>query len=230
MVCQNCGAELKEGAKFCSACGAPVQPAQSSQAGNEEYTTLGSDQSYTQSSAQSNAQGSPQGDAQGSPQGSTQNYTQYNTQNNYTQSNAQGSAVTYSPDGTMWAEGIAVSPKSWIAALLLEIFLGAFGIHRFYVGKIGTGILWLITLGWVGIGWLVDLIMIACGSFKDKQGRYLKTESWKQTHLLMNEMQQSEARSTGDAADELMKWKQLLDEGVITQEQFDAKRDELLNR
>jgi len=66
-----------------------------------------------------------------------------------------------------------ISPKSRLAALLLCFFFGAFGIHRFYVGKIGTGILWLLTLGIVGIGALVDFIMIIAGSFKDKQGRKL---------------------------------------------------------
>lgn len=67
-----------------------------------------------------------------------------------------------------------ISSKSRLAALLLDIFLGALGIHRFYTGKIGTGILWLLTCGLCGIGCLVDLIMIACGDFKDKEGRVIK--------------------------------------------------------
>lgn len=69
-----------------------------------------------------------------------------------------------------------VSSKSWIAALLLCIFLGGIGIHRFYVGKVGTGILYLLTGGLCGIGVLVDLIQIACGNFKDNMGLLIKNK------------------------------------------------------
>lgn len=63
--------------------------------------------------------------------------------------------------------------KNWLTALLLCIFLGEFGAHRFYVGKIGTGVLMLLTLGGLGIWLLIDLIMIITGSFKDKSGTKL---------------------------------------------------------
>lgn len=64
----------------------------------------------------------------------------------------------------------AVSEKSMVPAALLCFFLGALGIHRFYVGKIGTGILMILTLGGLGIWALIDLVMIIVGSFKDKNG------------------------------------------------------------
>ena len=67
-----------------------------------------------------------------------------------------------------------VSPKSRTAALIICLFLGWLGIHRFYVGKIGTGILYLFTGGIFGFGWLIDLILIIIGSFKDQQGLPLK--------------------------------------------------------
>lgn len=74
------------------------------------------------------------------------------------------------------ASGQPVSPKSRAAAAVLAWFLGILGIHRFYVGKVGTGILMLVTLGGLGIWVLVDFIWILTGTFKDVEGRVL--ESW----------------------------------------------------
>jgi TM2 domain-containing membrane protein YozV len=74
----------------------------------------------------------------------------------------------------MTAVNTATGQKSWIVALLLCFFLGVLGVHRFYVGKVGTGILQIVTLGgFFGIWVLVDFIMIAIGKFSDKQGQPL---------------------------------------------------------
>lgn len=66
-----------------------------------------------------------------------------------------------------------VSDKKILPAFLLCFFLGCLGVHRFYVGKIGTGILQIVTFGGLGIWWLVDFIMIIVGAFTDKAGRKL---------------------------------------------------------
>ena len=65
------------------------------------------------------------------------------------------------------------SEKDWLTTLLLSIFVGGLGIHLFYVGKIGTGLLCLFTAGCFGIGALVDLILIVCGKFTDEEGKLI---------------------------------------------------------
>jgi TM2 domain-containing membrane protein YozV len=63
------------------------------------------------------------------------------------------------------------SEKSRGVALALAAVLGPFGAHRFYVGKTGTGLLMLCTLGGAGLWYLYDLIVVAGGSFRDAKGR-----------------------------------------------------------
>lgn len=68
-----------------------------------------------------------------------------------------------------------LSEKGFVPTLLLCFFLGMFGVHRFYAGKIGTGILQLVTLGGLGIWAMIDFVIIACGNFKDKRGLLIKS-------------------------------------------------------
>jgi len=67
-----------------------------------------------------------------------------------------------------------LSEKGFVPTILLCFFLGALGVHRFYVGKVGTGILQLITLGGLGIWVLIDFIIIVTGSFQDSEGLPIK--------------------------------------------------------
>lgn len=67
------------------------------------------------------------------------------------------------------------SDKEWLVTLLLSLFLGTVGVHRFYVGKIGTGILQVLTLGGCGVWTLIDIIMIVTGNFKDKDGNVIQS-------------------------------------------------------
>lgn len=93
---------------------------------------------------------------------------QNNNQGQYNQ-NQQGPTINVNVSNQP-----VISNKSRLVAFLLCFFFGYIGVHRFYAGKIGTGILWIFTGGCFGIGFLVDLIMILCGTFRDIYGAYIK--------------------------------------------------------
>lgn len=65
------------------------------------------------------------------------------------------------------------SPKRRLVALLLNMFFGIFGVHRFYVGKVGTGVLQFFTFGGLLIWTCIDFIIILCGTFKDIDNKRL---------------------------------------------------------
>ena len=84
-----------------------------------------------------------------------------------------GDSIIVDANGEHWnakqVPGV-FSKRDWLIALLLSVLVGAFGADRFYLGKIGTGILKLITFGGLGIWVIIDIILIAIRKLDDKEG------------------------------------------------------------
>jgi hypothetical protein len=83
------------------------------------------------------------------------------------------------------------SCKSKTVAVWLAVFFGYFGLHRFYVGKVKSGLLWLFTFGLFGIGWIVDVFSIAFGKFTDKYGLLLNTEKGSSVDKIVNSQREN---------------------------------------
>lgn len=111
-----------------------------------------------------------------------------------------------------------LSDKEFLPTLLLCLFVGILGVHRFYVGKIGTGVAMIFTLGGLGIWVLVDFILICIGSFRDIEGRVVKYQ-----RVIVN----GQANNYG-IAEELEKFAELREKGIISEEEFNKKKEELL--
>lgn len=91
---------------------------------------------------------------------------------------APAAAAAYAPPAPQAQVAAAPTPaaegdKSFIATWLFAYFLGMLGVDRFYLGKIGTGVVKLLTLGGVGIWWIIDIILVLAGAQRDRAGQRL---------------------------------------------------------
>jgi TM2 domain-containing membrane protein YozV len=84
-----------------------------------------------------------------------------------------GAVQTVTPSAGMALTQYSATDKRILPAFLMCFFLGFLGIHRFYVGKIGTGVAMLLTGGGLFVWQLIDLIILATGSFTDEKGNKL---------------------------------------------------------
>ena len=162
MVCPNCHANV-DGCKYCPHCGYQlIQPQQQGEhVPPDFYNQYRQNQQATQNQPPEN------GPAYGQAPPNQYPPNQQAYYNGWQQPPA-GSTNVYVENNTY--PPYVASCKTRLLALLLCVFLGVCGVHRFYVGKIGTGLLWLFTGGLFGIGYVVDIILIAAGSYKDRYG------------------------------------------------------------
>lgn len=154
MKCAGCGAELQSGVRFCPYCG-KEQPKQESESSGEQHIHIHThyDQQPYQAAPQVNVNYNQP------PQG------QYVQPVQYVQPMQPVQYVQPVPQ---------TSPKNRLTALLLDLFLGGLGVHRFYMGHTGLGVLYLLTFGLCGIGCFVDLMILLLGTPKDGFGREIK--------------------------------------------------------
>lgn len=161
MKCPNCGAEVN--GSFCSFCGTEM-PKQPVNIINNYYGTV---QNYQNT-------GSNSGAASVCCPNCGSSKISFNRESTGARGYHKTVGVCKSC-GNTWVTANdlyipTTSSKNKTVAMVLCIFLGYLGCHYFYVGKAGMGVLYLLTMGLFGIGWIVDIIRIAGGSFKDVNG------------------------------------------------------------
>ena len=160
MECKHCGAEVGIEYRLCPYCKSEIEYPNPNR--NQPIII----QNIIQSPADS--------------QNYNQNYNQaYNQNQNYNYNQGYQPQQNYNPQQPVYMNNIIpqqdnslaqISPKSKVVTLLLAIFLGLFGIHRFYAGKYISGLVYMFSYGIGYVGWIFDIIMIATGKFKDKDG------------------------------------------------------------
>lgn len=124
------------------------------------------------------------------------------------------------------------SDKNKDTALLLCIFGGMIGMHQFYVGKWGKGFVYMFTGGFLCVGWILDIFKILLGSFTDNVGAPLRATKGKNNSpaevKIVNEEVVHKTINQEDNITQIERLAKLRDQGIITQSEFEMKKQELL--
>lgn len=164
--CSNCGTKFDAPSKNCPECGATYYSKSCPECGyNPERKKQ--QEELARARAEAAAASIRQREMEAQLRSPFDDLYQGSQQYQSASSGAPYQNTTAAPDGN-------ISPKSKVTALLLCLFLGYFGVHYFYVGRVLMGLVYLFTFGLFGFGWLIDLALIAAGIFRDSHGRCLK--------------------------------------------------------
>ena len=119
--------------------------------------------------------------------------------------------------------------KSTSTAYLLWLFLGFFGAHKFYLDKAGLGILYLLTFGVFGIGWLLDLFTLGgqVANYNAWFGRQFGNSNLNTNHIVVN-VPENIKNNVHDVSEQLHKLHDLKVKGILTVDEFNAQKTKLL--
>jgi TM2 domain-containing membrane protein YozV len=176
MYCAKCGTQLENMAQFCPACGTPVRKPEAASklfcsSCGKELIGGGVFCPSCGAAVRPAAAAAPPPSAYAPPPAAPAREVNINI--NQGQPAAPPPPVYAAPAAPV----MGPSPKSRTVVTILAWFLGSLGVHRFYLGKVGTGIAMLFTVGGLGIWQLIDFIMAVAGKMKDKQGRVISNWS-----------------------------------------------------
>lgn len=121
--------------------------------------------------------------------------------------------------------------KSKTTAYLLWFFLGFLGGHKFYLGKIGTGILYILTLGFFGIGWFFDLFTL--GGQVDRANALLGRQYGSSNHngntnnIVVNVPSQN-ANNIPSVYEQLKRLHELKEQGILSEQEYNSQKIKVL--
>lgn len=126
----------------------------------------------------------------------------------------------------------SINLKDPSTMLILSLFLGTLGVDRFLLGDIGMGVLKLLTFGGFGILAIIDWFSVMDKTKEHNFNNFMETLSIATNTGITNsttpKTQQASGTNTSANISKLKEYKQLLDDGIITQEEFDKKKEDLL--
>lgn len=181
MFCKECGNEIPDGSAFCPECGTPAREEKKRAFCPECGAEIDPAVKFCPSCGAKTSAFYKAAQAPAPTRSVPQNPYAVQSGRRPPDPSVPGTAVTTAPGGTtvnvvnnntVKIRGIESEKSRW-TAFILCLFLGFLGVHRFYVGKWGTGIIYMFSFGLFGFGILIDLIVILSGGFRDKWGHRL---------------------------------------------------------